>query len=125
MSFYYYAVIPKYKILIRLGTSHYDEDSLEELKNLLSTIDLDELNQLQEWFLCDVSSTKIKDISELSLQDFSKVVKYFEDTSVLISILSEEQWSFAVLILFGDEIEEIIPEDKVDDYVTDGYIVIE
>lgn len=125
MTFYYYAVVPKYKVVVRLGHSHHDEEEFEQTREMFKNLDLDRLLTVNDWFLRYMAETKLKDIGELSLMNLTDITNYFADTSVLLTLVNEEMWTLAVITLFDEHIEKIIPETELEKYEKEGWIVIE
>lgn len=123
MSFYYYAVISKYKLLIRLGCSHYDRHSYDELVETLSYINLDKLSNIYGNVIIDMLDSKIEDIGKMKIANLADVVEYLTDTAAIVDILNDEARAYAIYILFGDCIEDIIPETELEKYK--GWTVID
>jgi len=112
MGTYYYAIIPQYKLIVRLGHSHFDERLYREMKEELSHMDDNEIYDMSEK-LDDLRHSKV---SDLTVDDMGTMSKAADLWFTMREMTCDKAWEFAVYILFRDEITEIRKEGDLKDF---------
>ena len=123
MGTYYFGVVDEQKLLVRIGNSNFNDIMWGEFKEDVEGVDWDRIDHL--FGLIDESCEQ--KISDITGKDIAVICGSVRDTMATIVEVSYNRWSFAVWIMFGDEISKVICEtdDEYHEYVKKGYKVIE
>ena len=127
MSKYYYAVIPKNKLLVRLGSSWYDKEHYDrDVKHFEAFSDYMYDGFYRDGEILD----KFTDLIEKPMYTLKDTEWTFGDIEVVRRMQDQlfniaECWmSFAVWGLFHDEIDEVVGEEHLDDERFEGYTTV-
>jgi hypothetical protein len=107
MGHYYYGVVPKYKLLVRMGSSHFDGEFFNP------SAPEDEAEE-GFWLLEGIMTKKVKDLGVLTLSSGRKIAKMVECLKEFVA----NPYEYCVWYLFTRTklITEIIPEERREEF---------